>query len=156
MLWPKLHEKSFFIPRFIPGRLCTSLPLGVGCQNTQIFWKYPHPICQSPLTPAKGSYMQFKTALDFVIITADKVHVHHGDFSLLVLLGVRAHLGQQIFPVSADAKAWDAGSCDTGAVWGFLHSTDLRHGLLFLLLLLGWGGHNLHIMLLLCNTSSFL
>lgn len=89
----------------------------------------------------------FKKVLNLIIIAADKFHTQD-DFD--------AHFGQQILPVGADAKARDAGGSNAGAVCGFLHATDLRHGPLLLLLLLAWGGHNIHVMLLLCNTDTFL
>lgn len=37
---------------------------------------------------------------------------------------------------------------------GLLHTADLGHGPLLLVLLLGGGGHNVHIMLLLCQMDT--
>lgn len=37
---------------------------------------------------------------------------------------------------------------------GLLHTADLGHGPLLLVLLLGWGGHDVHVMLLLCQMDT--
>lgn len=53
-----------------------------------------------------------------------------------------------------DPEARDGGGGEAGTVGSLLHTTDLRHGPLLLVLLLGGGGHDVHIMLLLCQMDT--
>lgn len=65
-----------------------------------------------------------------------------------------AYLGQEPFLAGVDPKARDGGGGETGAVGGLLHTADLGHGPLLLVLLLGGGRHDVHVMLLLCQMQS--
>lgn len=64
------------------------------------------------------------------------------------------YLGQEPLLAGIDPKARDGGGCKAGAVGGLLHATDLGHGPLLLVLLLGGGRHDVHVMLLLCQNKA--
>lgn len=61
----------------------------------------------------------------------------------------RTHLGQFVLLLRLDAEARNVGVGEAGGVLQLLHAADLRHGLIFsLLLLLGLRLRHLHFMLL--------
>lgn len=62
-----------------------------------------------------------------------------------------SYFGEEPFLAGVDPKARDGGGGEAGAVGGFLHTADLRHGPLLLVLLLGGRRHDIHVMLLLCQ-----
>ena len=62
--------------------------------------------------------------------------------------------GEESFLAGVDPEARDGGGGEAGAVGGLLHATDLGHGPLLLVLLLGGGRHDVHVMLLLCQTET--
>lgn len=68
---------------------------------------------------------------------------------------LKPHFCQESFLAGVDSEAWDGGGGKAGAVGGLLNAADLGHGTLLFVLLLGGGGHDVHVMLLLCQMDTY-
>ena len=69
-------------------------------------------------------------------------------------LNESSYPGKETFLAGVDPEAWDGGRGQAGAVGGLLHAADLGHGPLLLVLLLGGGRHDVHVMLLFCQMET--
>lgn len=62
-----------------------------------------------------------------------------------------SYFSEETLLAGVDPEARDGGRGQAGAVGCLLHATDLGHGPLLLVLFLGGGRHDVHVMLLLCG-----